>query len=211
MRLSTPARPSMPARRRRARRSGSRPRTRWSRSPRTSAPRRGSRRRDREARVPRTRGARSTSAWFTTRIDASRRDDRERARRSTHRRRRSRPCPGTRRSCSSPRPSVGFVMSSSSSERSPVSEVFGERAQAFEVLGESQPDRLFEQRVGRGRGAQLGAAQVVRPALQQREREREVDVLLAARGDPSPRAGSASAIVEVATTTFSPDATAGAR
>ena len=59
--------------------------------------------------------------------------------------------------------------------------VVRERAEPGELLVESRADRLLEERIGRGRGAQLGAAEIVGAALQQRERERHRAVLVQRR------------------------------
>ena len=100
--------------------------------------------------------------------------------------------PGTRRSCSSPPPTSrsGCRRRPRRGRRSPNSSAKARSRSS--CCGKRDADRLLEQRVGRGRGAQLGPAEVVRAALQQRERERQRRRVPAAPGGPSPRAGSAA-------------------
>ena len=53
----------------------------------------------------------------------------------------------------------------------------GELAEVLLLATEVRADRLLEQRVGRAGGPQLRAAHIVRPALEQREREADASVL----------------------------------
>ncbi len=66
----------------------------------------------------------------------------------------------------------------SNSARSPVSDPVANLRRYSSWRGNPRPDRRLEQCVGRSRRTQLGQTQVVRAALEQREREAQVAVFL---------------------------------